>query len=363
MVWLTLAHMFILVMSTLFMAKQYIDESTSRAFRVISFFAFVNVVMIHSQAVPLSVFGGLHSYLSICLFRKMTSWAVPWFFVISGYFFNRHCERLHSWSGWRRFYWNKFESLVIPYFLWTVVISLMVLPLIICVNLYAGRTVMANTPFVGNPLYVLLELFGINRENGPAMAGHLWFLRSLIIFFILGSGIYVLKRFLGRYGVAFMGLIDCMVLLLGFYGLPYCSVLFYFLIGMSINLPRLYAVVHDMFLTPMLMACCLCGSIWARITSFLCASTGVAFYFITGGFLGARLYKSFMNNTFWCYCIHVVFTSYICLGLMAIRKTSCTLGWLTSLISVICGSVLPMMLYALLRPKIPRVMRVLCGGR
>ena len=59
----------------------------------------------------------------------------------------------------------------------------------------------------------------------------------------------------------------------------------------------------------------------------------------------------------------VVFTSYICLGLMAIRKTSCTLGWLTSLISVICGSVLPMMLYALLRPKIPRVMRVLCGGR
>ena len=65
-----------------------IDNTVSRKIKVLSSVAMVAVVMIHSHALgtferpaPWCLF------LQTFLFRAITSWAVPFFFVVSGYFF------------------------------------------------------------------------------------------------------------------------------------------------------------------------------------------------------------------------------------------------------------------------------------
>ena len=84
---------------------------------------------------------------------------------------------------------------------------------------------------------------------------------------------------------------------------------------------------------------------------------------ILGLMFGERIYRSFMKNTFWGYCVHVVFTSYVCLVLKEVNNESYMLGWLASLISVVCGVVLSLVSYQILHRRLPHITKVLCGGR
>ena len=177
-----------------------IAEPLSKGLRVVSFCAFVCVVMIHSQAMPTTVDNTLSCRLYAYIFTKLTRWAVPWFFLISGFFVNRSFERIKMLDDWIAFGKKKVMSLVVPYILWSLIISFCLMPIILAANYRAGRAILCNTPFDEGFLSynAFMGMFGINREGGPKVAGHLWFLRTLIIMTAMCPLAFIIRRHLAK---------------------------------------------------------------------------------------------------------------------------------------------------------------------
>ena len=118
--------------------------------------------------------------------------AVPFFFVVSGYFLSAHFEE-DCW--WEHEVTKRIRSLVIPFFLWSLIAVLMTAPLTIIADLMANRPFGTSLPLLnGNAMRV----FGFNMFNYPTH-GPLWYMRCLFLFVILGG--------LFKWGVRKMGLL------------------------------------------------------------------------------------------------------------------------------------------------------------
>ena len=218
-----------------------LNESVSKGLRAVSFIAFICVVMIHSKAMPMSL--AESSFVYKCLFQNLTAWAVPWFFFLSGYFVNRDFERIASFDALVAFLMKKCRTLVVPYILWTVILALFALPLILLANLRAGRMLLFNTPFEGGGSIVrsFAGFFGIDRFNGPAMAGHLWFLRTLIIIMAISPIVLFIKKCLKNKFSPVMWVSGALSIVFclhnGYYQV--CMPIGYFLIGMACDITEL----------------------------------------------------------------------------------------------------------------------------
>ena len=139
------------------------------------------VVWIHSNDVryfsaPMGI-----SFLADLFMKKLSSWAVPCFFMISGYFF------VYSYkSSYKDFLCKKIKSLLVPYCCWCVIAFFLFYPLILIIG-FKNSTV---TPIVVPPwnnigfyLDCLGKIFGISRFE-PVYNGALWYVKLLFIFFI-----------------------------------------------------------------------------------------------------------------------------------------------------------------------------------
>ena len=90
---------------------------------------------------------------------------------------------------------KKFLSLMIPYFLWSLVAILIGLPLVLLVNKVNGYCMFSGIPFVGRTFFDSLDhTFAIVRYGAPHYNCALWFLRSLFFLMLFAP----LWRFLAR---------------------------------------------------------------------------------------------------------------------------------------------------------------------
>ena len=103
--------------------------------------------------------------------------AVPFFFVVSGYFLAAHFDE-DGW--WKREVGKRIKSLVVPFYLWTAISLVATIPLSIVADLIAHR------PFGTNIVLSVdwLRTLGVDLSNVP-MLGPLWYVRCLFLFVLI----------------------------------------------------------------------------------------------------------------------------------------------------------------------------------
>ena len=178
-----------------------VSAVTSRKVTVLSFVAMVCVVMIHSHAT-----GTIEHPAAWCVFmqtllmRMATNWAVPFFFVVSGFFFAaRNLQRSPCCvcGGYGQLLRKKFRTLFIPYVLWALIGTVISMALVMLNNhiMHHGlfeRTFMAADGFWGK----IDSLFGITRD-GPSGNLALWYVRSLLLLFVMSPGFVLVSKIHG----------------------------------------------------------------------------------------------------------------------------------------------------------------------
>ena len=112
--------------------------------------------------------------------------AVPFFFVVSGFFLSAHFSEEGWW--WREVK-KRISSLVVPFFIWSLIAVIISVPSSIVADLIAHR------PF-GTSIYMFhetnwLRIVGIDLTDVPIL-GALWYVRCLFFFVLLSPFILFL---------------------------------------------------------------------------------------------------------------------------------------------------------------------------
>lgn len=113
--------------------------------------------------------------------------AVPFFFVVSGYFLGRHCAE-EGW--WKEAVVKRIRSILVPFVLWALLSQLVAMPLAFCANKIAGRALFANIPLFSSRI---VEVFGLDFFHYPTLVP-LWYLRSLFIFVVLSFALWPMLK-------------------------------------------------------------------------------------------------------------------------------------------------------------------------
>lgn len=354
----------------------YCSESISRKITVLSFLAMITVVSIHSDPLPL-----MESPSNFCknlslISSMLKEWAVPYFYVVSGFFF----ARCYVQRTYRQFIIGKMHSLIIPYLLWGGVYgTIMMLPLEMAVNKLHGDSLLFNTRIGGGVLHTLDRIFGFFYSS--PYDGALWYVRMLILFFALAPiWILILKRcnwillVLGIFGVCFFkpggGSHDVLFtigswsfditfssiawLLLGMFIAArhleerHCNSAIW--LGIALCAINIIGALHGLQFDQRLWSLALLWFIWNL-------------YDVMPNVLPAKLPYLF-SLSFFCYCIHHPLCGYygaairFCLG----RASGASYLFqivLIPLLVVLTGALIGMFL----KNKFPRLYKVLNGGR
>lgn len=104
----------------------YCTEEISRKLRIISFIATIGVVIIHTNHLERLV-GTPFAWWVGNIIGYLNRWAVPYFFVISGFFFERAFQGQKILPYWGSFLQKKKYALFVPYLLWGIVYGLPVM--------------------------------------------------------------------------------------------------------------------------------------------------------------------------------------------------------------------------------------------
>ena len=346
-----------------------IELKTSRKVTVISLVAMMSVVAIHSHAI--GTMENPERWLEVTqtlLFRAMTSWAVPFFFVVSGYFFARgtYCKR---GGGYIPFIATKARTLLVPYLLWTIIGTAIAMPLYMGNNLIMHRGLLERT-FLANGFgwAAVDSFFGITK-NGPAGNLALWYVRTLMVFFLLAP-IWKLAA-----NVRWLPIAAGLILVIG------CPMVFvpgleikagsvgWLLLGIGIaetgwderNMPGwVWMAAGGVYLAASIGAAL--GQEWLKPAIQI---SGVMFWWGLGEMLikQDKELPQLCRMTFWVYSMHGVITGYFLSGtLFVLGKNS--LGAMAASVLSIAG-VLTICLTAgvLVKRRWPKIYGVLSGGR
>lgn len=151
------------------------SEYLSNKFRWLSLVATWSVVGIHSRTVGDAT--GQVDYVA-CIqatFTDLFRFAVPLFFVISGFLFVGSYERY----GWMPLLRRKIKSLYAPMVLWGGIGLIMILP----IRMWIHGDIPTVADFLKLPLMAL-----------AAGGGHFWYVRILIIMFAMAPIVYYIAR-------------------------------------------------------------------------------------------------------------------------------------------------------------------------
>ena len=161
------------------------DRIFSVKARNMSALAALAVVVIHAGNGGMGSFAAkmLHQFLGwgLCTF------AVPWFFFASGYFFARHLDE-DGW--WARAVKTRLRTLLVPYLLWCGLFVCFSFSLDALANLMAGRALLSGL----SVRRLLLCGFGLNASEHPLLVPF-WYIRALLIIVLFSPVlVYCLRR-------------------------------------------------------------------------------------------------------------------------------------------------------------------------
>ena len=105
--------------------------------------------------------------------------AVPFFFVVSGYFLAAHFDEA-NW--WKCEVGKRIKSLVVPFYLWTIIYIVATTPLSIVADQIAHRPFGTSIVFSDD----WLRTFGVDLCKSPIL-GQLWYVRCIFLFVLTGA--------------------------------------------------------------------------------------------------------------------------------------------------------------------------------
>ena len=273
------------------------------------------------------------------------SFAVPMFFLFSGYWFMKSYER----HGYWRLLGKKFWSLYVPFVLWCTIGEFAVLP-----SSFWSSTMPSWGALCGVPLLL---------TKGLSLAFHLWYVRALLIFFLLAPLCYLIGRKMLLVLTAIVLTRLFPTFSLGPYRFDYVATAIpWFMLGaglsmedrLAIRLPKTCTAVGTLVSLVVLVTLDLYGD-WS-ISYFISAHeiriiSMVAFFWFgfdwLFGKVGLLPPPSFCRHTFFVYCVHVVVIRYSGnllrsgLGTSTIIKTIGYFGnWLSFVVDVVLARLL-----------------------
>ena len=188
---------------------KYCSETVSRKIAVLSAIATVAVVIIHSNSLE-NIRDCVFMFWIGRTIAYLQHWAVPFFFMVSGFFFDRYFTEKSFWAHFPNFLFRKVKSLAVPYVLWGSVFGFITMtPLRIYVNHQHGDSLLAGTIFASNSAWdVIDKVLGISACN---FVEALWYVRLLIIVYMTAP-IWIGLRKLSKFMLLLIGL----TLVLGF---------------------------------------------------------------------------------------------------------------------------------------------------
>ena len=157
------------------MMLKSLPERESNKIRNMSFVCALFVASIHIVWES-EVFGA--SWLCYHFLRDgVARIAVPYFFVVSGYFLGK---RFYEDHWWRNACVKRFYSLFLPYVFWSVLYAFWTIPLSVAANIIGKRAVFEN---VGIDIPEFVKWFGLDLYDYPLL-WPLWYVRLLMLLVI-----------------------------------------------------------------------------------------------------------------------------------------------------------------------------------
>lgn len=350
----------------------YVTREISCQIQRVSFVAFIMVVAIHSQVFNLvETSADIDCFFQRFIFRDLTAWAVPYFFVVAGFFFSKRLQREMvddrlSLNFWRMFYRTKIKTLFFSYVLWTIICTLLIAPIILGANYMSSRSLGMNILYTQDGI---ADIFGLYSWAGPKNAGHLWFLRTLIILFLISPFFYRFFQF--KYFI--QGGILVFIYILSLFNLPLIWPLFWFLFGgaffssilmmkdrikwyfsgggwivftLGYMVLSLMCPYLKLFLSVLKVASIFCAILfWARVMTLF---EGVV---------------TFVRPTFFYYCVHIIFTTYLTYGFIFLNRASSMWEWFFSIMTLLGGVLGSVGLHKVMHRWTPSLLSILDGGR
>ena len=171
-----------------------ISTKVSKISLICAFF----VVCIHCK--PDGILGGFTWWFCELFNKGICIIAVPFFFVVSGFFLAKH---IHENCWWKREVVKRVRTLLIPYFSWGILNFLYAIPLILIANILANTSLLRNFP---TTLSDFLHILGLNPFQYPYLIP-LWFIRCLFLFVLVSPLIAWIVKKSKRISLIFLTLI------------------------------------------------------------------------------------------------------------------------------------------------------------
>ena len=172
-----------------------ISPELSAKLTVVSFISACFVVVLHAYDKSFAAGGGLPAWAVVFIGRIMPTFAVPVFFVISGYLLGvKSCGG--SREGWyAQALGKRAKTLLVPYLLWCTVYALTVVPFTMYGNHAAGRALLHNTHLHAAPgsLWNIVYVYGGDLFHLP-VASVMWYVRNLMMLVLIAPPLIRLLR-------------------------------------------------------------------------------------------------------------------------------------------------------------------------
>lgn len=352
----------------------------SKKCRLLSFLAAIAVVAIHSDCTfVLDNPARWNVFVENLFCQRLSKWAVPFFFLISGVWFARSSYAKGA-VGYLQFLVGKVKSLVLPWWLFAIVAMIVLTPLIIVNNHIGHLPLFERTIVASNGVWdAVNSLLGITIPE-PKWAGYLWYVRTLFILFLFAPVWRLLLK------------LSPWMFLVGFLTLK----------AFSFDIPSLYfGAAHTFFLGICLGA--FGDSVLLRkrvpsLVAFLLLAMGMALAVMWAGkdagwwsvsaptrlwgellpiLLGCGIWFSYdvladsipenlpecVKWSMWVYLFHRLFAAYFLAGMRFVLGKSDAVTVALPFVNLLLTMAVCIGLGYFLHRKCPKVFAVCCGGR
>lgn len=172
-------------------SKQTISPELSAKLTVVSFISACFVVVLHAYEKSLAAGTGLTAWIVTFVGWTLPTFAVPIFFVISGYLLGVKSENGTKVGWYAHALRKRAKTLLVPYLIWCTVYVLTVVPFAMLGNHLAGRSLVQNTHLHEPVLswWNLLCIYGADMSGFPAN-GVLWYVRNLMLLVLIAPPLF-----------------------------------------------------------------------------------------------------------------------------------------------------------------------------